>query len=357
MRFPGYLYLFARNSTTRKVLIAVFCTALLALLIQLGVGVSAQLPVRSDTLKPFEDIPAQAEQVETGIFAMNLYNLDTSSNTYYADFYIWFKWKGDIDPTANLEYTNGVEDWGAISTPAYEEPEKMPDGRFYQVLRVEGRFAQPFALSRYPIDQQNLRILIENSVYTANQLAYVADKEQSGYSSDLSIPGWKIQGFDLSNLVREYTSNFGDTRLGETAEYSSMQYSLTVSRPISFFVWKLLLPLIIVVVTSWGALLLNPKHVDSRIILPVTALLTTVFLQQSYSSTLPDVGYLVLLDKIYAIAYVLIIVSILEAIVTADRIKDEKLEEIAQVVRLDRMILVIQTAALVVGVGLLLLLP
>lgn len=347
---------FLRNSPVRSVLAAVLSVLLIALLAQFSVRASAPAAVRSDTLKPLTDIPAQAQKVETGIFAMNLYDLDASSNTYYLDFYMWFKWKGDIDPIANLEYTNGVDDWGVTSTPAYETPEKLPDGRLYQTLRVEGRFVQPFALSRYPLDQQDLKVFIENSVYTADQLVYVADREQSGYSENLTIPGWKIQGFDLLNLVRQYTTNFGDVRMGETAQYSSMQYSLTVTRPVSFFVWKLLLPLVIVVAASWGSLLLKPDNIDSRIIIPVTALLTIVFLQQSYSSGLPDVGYLVLLDKIYAIAYVLIIASILEAILTADWLKPDKPESMARIIQVDRTILLVQVLALVAGVGLVILL-
>lgn len=355
MRFP--IPILTRNTPVRNLLISILGVVLFAFLAQLGTGAFAQTPTKSDTFRPLTDIPAQAEKVETGIYAMNLYNLDASSNTYYVDFYVWLKWKGDIDPTANLEFANGVDDWGMILVPAYEEPEKLPDGRLYQALRVEGRFVQPFALARYPLDQQSLDILLENSVYTTDQLVYVADQEQSGYSDNLTIPGWKIRAFELSNLVREYTTNFGDSRLGDTTQYSSLQYSLQVSRPISFFVWKLLLPLFIVVAASWGSLLLNPEQIDSRIILPVTALLTTVFLQQSYSAALPDVGYLVLLDKIYVIAYVLIIVSILEAILTADWIKNEKLESYERVIHLDRLVLAAQMAVLVVGVALLILLP
>lgn len=356
MQLPNFVRFPFKSSTARRFLVSVLSIALIAFLTQLSVGASAQSAAKSDTLEPLTEIPAKAQKVETGIFAMNLYDLDASSNTYYLDFYIWFKWKGDIDPTANLEYTNGVDDWGVTSTPAYEEPQKLPDGRLYQSLRVEGRFVQPFALSRYPLDQQDLKVLIENAVYTTNQLVYIADKDQSGYSNALTIPGWKIRGFDLSNLVREYATNFGDVRLGTASQYSSMQYSLTVSRPVSFFAWKLLLPLIIVVAASWGSLLLNPQNVDSRIIIPVTALLTIVFLQQSYSSNLPDVGYLVLLDKIYAVAYILIIVSILEAILTADWVKLDKPENIARTVQLDRTVLAVQALVLVVGIGLLILL-
>jgi hypothetical protein len=347
-----------KNSTTRKLLISVFFVALLALLTQVGsrVRVLAQHQTKSDTFKQLSDIPAQSQQVETGIFVMNLYDLDISSNTCSLDFYVWFKWKGNIDPTPNLEYFNGVSDSNTTSVPLYKKPEKLSDGRFYQAMRVEGRFVQPFALAKYPLDQQNLTIWLENSVYTVDQMVYVADNKQSGYSSKILIPGWEIQVADVSSLVHEYTTNFGDPRLGDITQYSILQYSLTISRPMSFFVWKLLLPLVIVVAASWGALLLKPQYVDSRIALSVTTLLTTVFLQQSYSSTLPNIGYLVLLDKVYALAYVLITISILEAIVTADWVKDEKPESYARVVRLDRTLLAIQIVVFVGGVGLLLLL-
>ena len=65
--------------------------------------------------------------------------------------------------------------------PVYEAPEELPDGSFYQAWRVEGRFVQPLILERYPLDRHNLNILVENSVYTTDQLVYVADGEESWF--------------------------------------------------------------------------------------------------------------------------------------------------------------------------------
>jgi hypothetical protein len=131
---------------------------------------------------------------------------------------------------------------------------------------------------------------------------------------------------------------------------------LQVSRPLNFFIWKLLLPLVIVLCSAWSALLLNPQYTDSRIILPMTALLTTVFLQQSYSAGLPDIGYLILLDKIYALVYTLIMATILEVIITADWVVQNKVTDLTKVVRQDRLILGIQVSVLVLGILLLVLL-
>ncbi len=259
----------------------------------------------------------QVERVETGIFAISVYDIDLTSNSFYADFYMWFKWKGDIDPITYLEVTNSISDWAMMSVPAHPEPEPLTDGRFYQISRVEGRFLQSFDLKRYPLDQYNLSIFMENSAYTTNQLVYVADKEASGYSEFLTIPGWSIMGSAIDSLVRTYDTNFGDPRLPNQSEHSVLRYSLNIARPWSFFVWKLLLPLLIVLASSCAALLLAPQHIDSRVALPVTALLTAVFLQETYADALPDLGYLVLMDKIYVMAYILIFASILEVIIMA----------------------------------------
>jgi hypothetical protein len=41
-----------------------------------------------------------------------------------------------------------------------------------------------------------------------------------------------------------------------------------------------------------------------RIAIPATAVLTLVFMQASYKTTIPELPYLTFIDKIYAIAYV-----------------------------------------------------
>jgi len=67
------------------------------------------------------------------------------------------------------------------------------------------------------------------------------------------------------------------------------------------------------------------------------------------------VGYLVLLDRIYAVAYILIFISILEVIVTAEWINNERPEGYEQAIKLDRLLLKVQTAVLLLGIVLIIL--
>src|SRR3989339_49968 len=82
----------------------------------------------NEVYQKLKTIPQNAQQVTVGFYSQNIYELDPASNTYYMDFYVWFKWRGSIDPTAAVEFMNGVEDWGMTKVNEYETPKQFPDG-------------------------------------------------------------------------------------------------------------------------------------------------------------------------------------------------------------------------------------
>jgi len=329
----------------------------LALLFSLSPALFKAKPAfaQATGFQPLTEIPATAQQVVAGVYPITVYNLDIETSTYYVDAYVWFRWQGEIDPTLTVEFINAVEKWGMTQTNILEEPQQLADGSLYQVMRVEGRFVQPFTLADFPLDQQTLTILFEDTTYPIEELVYIADTEDSGYGDTLKITGWDITGWHVASQAHKYDSQFGET--GQTslsANFSVLRYELTIKRPINFFIWKLLLPLLIVLGANWTALLLHPSLVEVRTAMPATALLTTVFLQQSYSSSLPEVGYLVLLDKIYVLAYLLLIATIAVVITIAASAKGVEPEDYARAQRIDRIALLVQLIVFVVGLTLIL---
>jgi hypothetical protein len=317
-------------------MLAFLVSAVAAIWMGSGSNSNAQAEA-SGTISVMDTPPATAQVVNVGMYVNTVYQLEVASSTYYLDAYLWFKWKGDIDPTASIEITNLVEEWGAMVTALNEEPMLLPDGHQYKLVKVEGRFTQPFILADYPMDRQKLSVYLEDSTYGADQLVYVMDEEGSGYGHMLAIPGWKIENWSSQQLQHDYGSFFGAEKAGSASVYSTLRFDLEIARPVNFFIWKLMLPLVILLMASWMVLVLDPKLVEVRTALPATGLLTAVFLQQSYSDGLPEVGYLVLIDKIYAVAYAMIVLTLLRAIwtsreeltgslaVTAARVMDRKL--------------------------------
>ena len=260
---------------------------------------------------------------------------------------MWMRWTGDIDPTGTLEFTNMVEEWGKQQENLLEEPKVLADGSMYQILRVEGRFVQPFSLADFPLDQQKLSIMIEDTTNGADAVSYVIDKDSSGIGDSLQIPGWKMHGWSSQTFTHDYGTTFGETET--PSAYSAAEFSIDISRPTSFFYWKLLLPLFIVLIAALSALLIRPQDLDVRTALPAGALLTAIFLQKSYSDGLPDLGYLILMDKIYLVVYALIVLTLIRAITSyrASKDADEATEQ--AIFATDKKLLVLQLGVFIIA--------
>lgn len=258
-------------------------------------------------------VAAQPQQARVGVYLMNLYDLNMDEHSFYADFYIWFKWKGDIDPTA-FEFVNSIEKWSmAISQSGDSTHMTLNDGTNYRIYRVEGRFFHSFSLNRFPLDQHVLDIQLESPEHPADSLVYLPDTSSSEIRNTLKLVGWETKGCALESKTHNYGTDFGNPE-ENSQRYSNLTYSVTLARPVSYFLLKMLLPLIVVMLVSIGGLLLHPSFIDTRSSLPIGGLLTAVFLQQSYSDALPDTGYMVLMDKIYLLSYVLISLVLLQMI-------------------------------------------
>ena len=261
---------------------------------------------------------AQPQEAQVGFYLMNLYGMNMDEHSFYADFYVWFKWRGEIDPT-NIEFVNSIEKW-SMDNAAFDgdsTPVVLKDGTKYKIFRKEGRFFHAFSLNRFPLDQHSLDIQIENPEYPASSLVYVPDTNAALIRSTLNIVGWEQKKCALNTQIHDYGSNFGNPE--ENAQrYSNLSLNITIARPFSYFLLKMLLPLLVVMLVGFGSLLLHPEHIDSRSSLPIGALLTAVFLQQSYSDALPDTGYMVLMDKIYLLSYALISLVLLQIIRTGN---------------------------------------
>ena len=311
-----------------------------------ALGVPHRHPTEpSGRYTPLVEVPASADVVTVGTYWVNIYGLDFRSNTCFITLYVWLKWRGEGDPSLSLEFANAVQDWQLKKTRAFTEPKVLPGGQKYQEMRVSGLFYQPYDLREYPLDVQHIDLYLEDNARTMDEVVYLADTESSGLDSSLAIPGWNVEGLTSQSFVHDYQTDFGDPTAGrEASDFTSLLYTVTIERDIDYFLWKLLFPLVIVLLTNWLALLLRPNWIDLRTGMPATALLTLVFLQASYSDNLPELSYLVLMDKIYVMAYAMIIFTLLQVIWSNHRLKQHQLEVTHEVRRLDLASAVIQFA-------------
>lgn len=301
--------------------------------------------------------PAQADSmnVYVGAYAMTVQELDQQNNSFYADFYLWFRWTPsqtdpEADPAATMEFTNNLERWGLTQTPVYEQPKKLSNGQLTQQFHVQGKFFSALDLSAYPLDSHRLHIEMEDTSLTKAALQYLPDTRDSALDAGLKIPGWAITGHAMEVADHTYETSFGE-RTGSKDTYSRASFVIDIQRPRSFFVWKLMLPLLIVVLIALSILVVHPSMIEVRLGAPATALLALVFLQQAYTSTLPETGNLVLLDKIYVLSYGLIVALMFVTILTSHWVRDGQPDATQRAIRLDRLAEVLLMSLFVFGVA------
>ncbi len=255
-----------------------------------------------------EKVFERPEKVAVGFYLNDIQTIDLKTHSYAVDAYVWFRWKNpELDPATAMEFVNPSEAWGHILTPNYEEPKLLENGELYQVVRFTGRFSKKLPLYNYPFDRQTLVIGFEDSVEDASGLVYVADGEGVTVNPAMVLPGYNVGKPELQISTQTYATNFGDLDSPQAGTYSRAQVILPIHRPPLAYATKLLLPVLCVVVCAALMFLLSPAFVDARVDVGITALLTIVALQMTFNQDVPDVGYLMLMDKIYLCAYIFVI--------------------------------------------------
>ena len=110
---------------------------------------------------------------------------------------------------------------------------------------------------------------------------------------------------------------------------------MSVTRPIVAMSIKAFVPIGLIVVCAALVFFVRPRYVEGRIGLGITALLTLVALQLTSGASLPDVDYLMMIDKIYLLAYLFIILALARVVMTSWRGADAEAE--ASISRADRI--------------------
>lgn len=260
------------------------------------------------------DETATTAEITVGMYINDIHAINLSTHSYGVDLYLWFRWRDpEIDPINTFEFMNPFDPEALVETVIYDEPVPQPDGSLYQVIRAQGLFTSKFPVNRYPFDRQNILIAIEDSQEGVPMQRYVADKEGLTLNSEVALPGYNIHPVALEIRDKEYKTAFGDLSQPDVSAYSRAEFIVPISRPAMHGVFKIFVPILLIIMSAGLALMLDPEHVEARVGLAITALLTLVAMQFTMLSGLPEVAYLTVIDQVFLASffYVLIVIALI----------------------------------------------
>lgn len=257
-------------------------------------------------LLPFILNAENKRRVYIGVYLSDVSRFSLEEGRFNTDMILWCKWFGN-ETVPPIKFVNGEID-------SMEEISKEKDGAWNSVKwHIQGVFRGTFPLQKFPFDRQQLVIQVEIPSEIGE---IVPDLAGSGMEKKFSITGWIYEPYfktELKSLV--YNSDFGSIdREGTVLETKALSFLLDLERPLIPNLVKFLFPLVIVLLVSIISFFISPEELEANLGLVVTALLTCVALHSSLSESIPEVPYLVTVDKFFIFAYILIFANIVETV-------------------------------------------
>jgi hypothetical protein len=243
-----------------------------------------------------------------GIYINDIHGLDLKSSTYTVDFYIWFRWRGNVDPS-NFEFLN------AELQLKEHEYRQFVGGYHYVSYHCRGVFHIAFDYHRYPLDEHQLVLEMEDGFYESGQLKYIIDSDNMQNLRPLTLNGWTCAQPQFQVVDHEYHTNFGlpSESAGGHSTYSRLICSIDISRHSASIYVKTFLGIFIAVGISFISFLFKPGEVDSRFAVGVAAIFAAVSSEIVATSNLPEMPYLTLVDKIHLFSLFVIFLSLLQS--------------------------------------------
>lgn len=172
-------------------------------------------------------------------------------------------------------------------------------------VRFAATVTSEMDLRRFPFDRQTLRIPVESYFHDIDEVVFVEDPTNTGYDAGHQLPEWRIEDATAAVDVHDYSKA---DQLGDFyGSYSRFTFALDVERESRFYLWKVLLPLSLIILASWASFWIRETAVLS---VAFGLLLTLVAFQFAISDSMPKVPYMTFMDMVLTLGYLSVGLSI-----------------------------------------------
>lgn len=278
-----------------------------------------------------EGLPT-AKRLAINFFVNSIRNVSAETGEFSVDFYLDLYWNepgipveqkiADLDPATfwNPQVSLVNSQNGRYLFEVYDNSHE-PDSNIRLSSRAVGDFTAVFDLHKFPFDQQILPItmepgngnsdtvLLEFSDLTQRVLpseqAYVQEIPKGRYVDGQAVNAeWEVRSAQIVQQLYVY--------MNDQSSRSRFQIELTLARHAAPYIWKYMLPLLLLALLTWGVCLIESQELVKRLWLLLVLLLTLVAFHAIRWGTLPKVAYITYLDSFLLLHYV-----VLSSVITA----------------------------------------
>jgi len=194
-----------------------------------------------------------------------------------------------------------------------------PGGEITYRQRVWGPFSQPLDVRAFPFDTQDFEIRVACADAETNEVQFLRDTgTTSGIADKFSLPDWKILKWEIN--LEPYKPT-GSSRC--TASFALIFYA---KRHASHYIWKVILPLVLIVMMSWVVFWIDPSESGAQIGVGTTSMLTLIAYRFMIGDMMPTVPYLTQIDYFILGSTILVFAALLQVVITSRLAHTERLK-------------------------------
>ncbi|HYK64637.1 MAG TPA: hypothetical protein VEY94_06815 [Patescibacteria group bacterium] len=273
-------------------------------------------------LQPPNQADGKPIDVVIGLHVVNLAAIDEVSEQFQLNAYLFAQWidqrlaftpQGPQDQIRSYRpgqvWTPQLEMLNAAAPRARDEVSIMvsPDGTVRYAERLLVRLSSRFELRRFPFDSQRLIVLIHPFLTYGPSIKFelndVSTWTASEFKSFSSLAQWHLTGLHSQVGV---APTYGGLTIPEA------RFEIDVVRRSSFYVWKVFLPLLLMVFLSWAVFWIEAGDLSNQITVAVTTILTVIAFAFAISATMPRLPYLTYIDAFFLECYIFVFLAVVE---------------------------------------------
>lgn len=197
----------------------------------------------------------------------------------------------------------------------YEKFDKTFTNSTFEGLHV---IKANFDFKKFPFDVQNLKFVLEHPIGLELNEDNNQPKPYIGLFDIKPAVYKNIEDYKLNNLLREwkiidYAVN--NKILSETAldpfdsdkitnfKNDTVEINIFIKRNINYFIFKILIPVFLILSIAWSVLWIPPNQVESRLTTSIVSLLALIAYNFVFNDDLPKLSYLTSMDRYILLSY------------------------------------------------------
>ena len=260
----------------------------------------------------------QPTRVAVGIYLVDLTDVDDVQQNFTSDFVVEQMWKDfrlrgldgcqfDLDRiwSPKLDFVNS----GRVFPGFPARATVGPGGTVRYVQRYRGALSFPHHLDHFPFDEHVIRISMISLGHPLSEVELVVNDEIMGRQPTLTVPDWSL-GTPAGRI-----DSFTPPRVNRNL--SQFHFEIPAQREPEYYLWKVLMPLILIVAMSWSVFWINPAQFGPQIGMSATSMLTLIAFQFAMSGMLPRLSYFTALDAFVTASTGLVFLALLESLMTS----------------------------------------